>query len=371
MIPQDQIRLPRPLAPDLKSFSKRIKQIQEEAWYTNHGPFHEELRQRLTDRMRCDNLTLFANGTLALICGLKALQLTGDVLTTPFTFPATVHALHWANLRPIFCDIDPKTLNINPDCLQERLTPQTSAILAVHVFGSPCKCEKLEIFARENGLKLIIDAAHAFDLLIKGKPISDYGDISMFSFHATKLFHTAEGGCLVYKDSSLVEKLHLLQNFGIPSEDALQSDGTNAKLSELHAALGLGVLEKLEEERRKRSLVDKHYREAFDGIPGLSCLPEVDEDIVPPLQYFVLRINEGRFGHSRDKIHASLRRGGILARKYFYPSCSDCPEYQDLPGASSLPETRVAVSETHSLPMYGTLHTRELDRIVDFVLARN
>jgi dTDP-4-amino-4,6-dideoxygalactose transaminase len=368
MIPQNHTRLSRPLAPNRESFIKRIDQIQNEAWYTNHGPFHEELRKRLSERMHCKNLTLFANGTLALICGLKALELKGDVLTTPFTFPATIHALHWANLRPIFCDIDPKTLNLDPNNLEKRLTPKTTAILAVHTFGTPCDCETLENFAKKKGLKLVFDAAHAFDLSIGARSIGTYGDLSMFSFHATKLFHTAEGGCLVYRDPELGEKLHLLQNFGIPREDQVIGEGTNAKLSELHSALGLSVLENINEERLKRIKLTERYHKHFEGISGLDSLPRSDRNLVPALQYFVLMIDEKLFGRSRDEVHSSLKNYGILARKYFTPLCCDISYCQGLPGTSDLPVARSESKKTLCLPLFGDLPHSEVDRIAKLVL---
>jgi len=255
------IRLAQPLLPPLKDFVPHLEEIWKAGWLTNRGNKMVELENRLGVVLGAEHLSLFCNGTIALLLGLKALKLAGEVITTPFTFPATAHSLDWAGLTPVFVDVDPRTLNLDPAKVEAAITERTSAILAVHVFGIPCDVEALEALAKKHKLKLIFDAAHAFGTEVNGVPIGQFGDMSMFSFHATKLFHTAEGGGLVYRDPALRNELYLLHNFGIQDEDTVVLSGTNGKMNEIQAALGLAVLEVLDQEREKRARVVRNYRE--------------------------------------------------------------------------------------------------------------
>ena len=249
----EPIYITRPLLPNLENVNRKMSEIWESKWLTNNGVQHKKLENELKNYLNVEHLSLFNNGTLALLLGLKSLDLKGEVITTPFTFPATVQALDWNGLTPVFCDIDPETLTIDATKIESLITEKTSAILGVHVFGNPCDVEKIQTIADKYQLKVIYDGAHAFGTKIDGKPISSYGDMTMFSFHATKLFNTVEGGALAFKDEKLAEKLELLKNFGLAGPDEVVLSGLNAKMNEIQAAIGLEVLKLVDEERAKET----------------------------------------------------------------------------------------------------------------------
>lgn len=361
------ISFTRPLLPPLPDFQTRLQEIWSDGWLTNRGKQLERFETRLKQTMRCEQISLFCNGTIALLLGLRALRLQGEVITTPFTFPATIHAIQWAGLTPVFCDIDPVTMCLDPRRVEEAITEKTTAILAVHVFGIPCDVKALEAIARKHHLKLVFDAAHAFGVEISGTPIGDFGDMSMFSFHATKLFHTAEGGALVYQDKSLASDLHLLHNFGIPSEDHVLLSGINGKMNEIQAALGLCVLDLLDEERRKRAAVAARYLTHLTRVPGVSYHPSGSE-VRSSLQYMPIRIHQNA-GKSRDEIYQRMRASGILARRYFYPLCSRIECYAHLPSAapSNLPQALAIEKEILCLPFHGDLSDAELDQVCEMI----
>ncbi|CAN5739521.1 DegT/DnrJ/EryC1/StrS family aminotransferase [soil metagenome] len=361
------IRLTRPLLPSLDAFNLRLEKIWKEEWLTNRGNQCLELENKLGTYLGCQNLSLFCNGTIALLLGLKALKLSGEVITTPFTFPATTHAIDWAGLSPVFADIDPKTLTIDPKKVEEAITDRTTAILAVHVFGIPCDVHALEAIARKYQLKLIYDAAHAFGTEVDGMPIGNFGDLSMFSLHATKLFHTAEGGALVYKDAALKSELHYLHNFGIKDEDTVVSSGINGKMNELQAALGLCVLDLVEVERQKRALIVERYTsnlEALDDVAAVLPLPSVRSSY----QYMPIII-KAQGDRSRDSIFYQLRAKEILARRYFRPLCTKTPCYANLPSASAcnLPIAEVIDQQILCLPLHGDLSNDDVDHICDII----
>jgi dTDP-4-amino-4,6-dideoxygalactose transaminase len=363
------IRLAQPLLPDLDDFTPHLEEIWKAGWLTNRGNKAVELEKRLQAALGAENLSLFCNGTIALLLGLKALKLSGEVITTPFTFPATAHSIDWAGLTPVFADVDPRTLNIDPAKVETAITERTSAILAVHVFGIPCDVEALQKIADKHQLKLIYDAAHAFGTEVKGVPIGQFGDMSMFSFHATKLFHTAEGGGLVYRDPALRQELYLLHNFGIQDEDTVVLSGTNGKMNELQAALGLCVLDLVEQERGKRARVVDCYREELAGFAGGRLLLP-GEDVRSSCQYLpVLFADES--GRHRDAVFHRLRDQQILARRYFRPLCSTYPCYSGLPSAASenLPVATAAERQILCLPLHGEILPAQVKEIC--ALIRN
>jgi len=358
------IYVTRPLLPSMENYIDRMEDIWESQWITNNGKQHQKLEKELKDYLKVDNLSLINNGTIALQIALKALELEGEVITTPFTFAATPHAISWNGLKPVFCDIDPKTLNIDADKIEDLITEKTSAILAVHVFGTPCNVEKIKKIADKYDLKVIYDGAHAFGTEINETAIGNYGDITMYSFHATKLFNTIEGGALACSDSELKDKIELLKNFGIKNEEEVVSIGTNGKMNEFQAAMGLEVLKKVEKERRKRKKIKKAYHNELKDIDGINFIFE-SEFVKSSQQYLVIRINEKEFGLSRDEVYKKLKKYNIFSRKYFYPLCSNYPCYSDVKSSNKvnlLTANRV-VDEVLSLPFYGALGINNAKKI--------
>jgi len=369
MHPFDEpIYVTRPLLPDLKEIYHELEKIWASKWLTNNGPEHQIFERELRQRLKVPNVSLFNNGTIALLVAVNSLRLKGEVITTPFTFPATPHALFWNGINPVFCDIDEKSMTINPDKIEQMVNPQTTAILGVHVFGTPCHIEKIQEIANRYGLKVIYDAAHAFDTEVDGTGIGNFGDISMFSFHATKLFHTAEGGALTCKDTDLKRSIDLLKNFGIKSEDEVVMPGINGKMNEIQAVLGLVNLKYLETEREKRKRITDTYTQCLSDIEGIR-LNELPKNVRNSYQYFVIRIEQERFGSSRDEVYKRLRQYNVYARKYFYPLCSDYPCYRNLPSADpiNLPVAKEVANEVLCLPLYGELAIASVEKICEII----
>jgi dTDP-4-amino-4,6-dideoxygalactose transaminase len=369
MKPFDEpIYVTRPLLPPLESLHARLAEIWQARWLTNDGEQAVQLRKAIAAHLDVPQVSLFNNGTIALLAAVRALGMTGEVITTPFTFPATPHAISWSGATPVFCDIDPVSLTIDPAKIEALITPKTTGILAVHVYGIPCDVEALQAIANRRGLKVIYDAAHAFGTRIRGIGIGNFGDASMFSFHATKLFHTAEGGALTCPSADTRVAFDHLKNFGILNQEQVREVGINGKMNELQAALGLAVLDCVGEEIRQRKAIIGRYRERFDGIEGITVMREPD-DVDSSCQYFVVRINEQAFGCSRDVVFDALKQYNVMARKYFYPLCTDYECYRDLPTAAParLPVAGRAVQEVLCLPLYGTLPLDAVDRICDIV----
>ncbi len=346
------VHVVRPRLPDLEGFVERLRTIWASGWLTNGGAQHIELEVRLQQMLGVPSLSLFNNGTMALLTACRALSLHGEVITTPFTFPATPHVLSWLGATPVFADIDRATLTIDPDRIEALITPRTTGILAVHVYGTPCDVDRLEDIARRHRLKLVYDAAHAFGVRVGGRGIGTFGDASAFSFHATKVFHTAEGGALACSDPELAAHAALLRNFGIRSEEEVELPGLNGKMNELQAALGLSVLDDLADEWRARLRLSAVYRDALADLPGLALPgPATAEG---GLLYYVIRVDRDRFGCSRDELQRRLRELNVFTRKYFYPLCSDYPCYRHLASAapSALPVAREAAGQVLCLPLH-------------------
>jgi dTDP-4-amino-4,6-dideoxygalactose transaminase len=358
------IYVTRPLLPDLNALTGKLEEVWASQWLTNNGPQHALLEEKLRALLKVPSLSLFNNGTIALITACQSLRLSGDVITTPFTFPATPHVLSWNNVRPVFCDIDPVTMNIDAKKIESMITPQTTGILAVHVFGTPCDVAAIQEVADRYGLSVIYDAAHAFGAEIDGRGIGTFGDISMFSFHATKLFHTAEGGALTFGDPNLKQRIDLLKNFGIKNEEEVVMPGINGKMNEIQAALGLVLLGAIDEERNKRKLLMDAYKAAMKDIEGVSVVND-KPGVRNSHQYFVIRINEKRFGLSRDAVYERFKQYNVFTRKYFYPLCSNYTCYRQLPSSDpgNLPVAHDVVQEVLSMPLYGGLSLADVGRI--------
>lgn len=360
----EPILITRPLLPSVEKMTSRMEEIWDSKWITNNGVQHQRLVIELKNRLGAEHITLFNNGTLALLLGLKSLDLTGEVITTPFTFPATVAAIDWNGLTPVFCDVEPDTLTIDASKIEALITEKTSAILAVHVYGNPCNVEKIQEIADRYRLKVIYDGAHAFGATIGDRPIGSYGDMTMFSFHATKLFNTIEGGALLVKDRMLAKKLVQLKNFGISGPEEVSMSGLNAKLNEVQAAMGLEVLKLVDEEREKRAEVKRMYDQYLAGIPGIRILTTLDKKC-SSYQYYVIEINRDQFGASRDDVYERLKRNNIFTRKYFNPLCSEFDWYSHLDSAKreNLPQAHLAVTQVLALPYYGELGLDSVKRI--------
>ena len=359
------IYVTRPLLPDLKKVNQKLKEVWTSGWLTNNGPQHMTLEEALRSKLSVPYLSLFNNGTIALMVACQCLRLSGEVITTPFTFPATPHVLAWNNIKPIFCDIDPATMNIDANKIESLITPQTTAILAVHVFGTPCDVQGIQAVADRYGLRIIYDAAHAFGVKLDGVGIGNFGDISMMSFHATKAFHTAEGGALMFKDRNLKERVDFLKNFGIKNEEEVVMPGINGKMNEIQAVIGLINLDYLYEEIAKRKELVAAYRYFLKDVEGIKFL----EDQPDSYQYFVIRVDSQLFGCSRNSIYEKFKEFNIFTRKYFFPLCSDYPCYRHIPSAepSNLPVANKVTKEVLCLPLYGGLCVDDIEQICNIL----
>jgi len=364
----EPIYVTRPLLPPLEALTARLEQVWAARWLTNAGEQHEQLARAIRGYLQVPEVSLFNNGTIALLAAVRALGMRGEVITTPFTFPATPHAISWSGATPVFCDIDPVTMTLDPKRVEALITAKTTGILAVHVYGIPCDVTALQAIADRYGLKVVYDAAHAFGTKIDGVGIGNFGDASMFSFHATKLFHSAEGGALTSRSGVSQTAFEHLKNFGILNQEEVDVVGINGKMNELQAALGLVVLEHVAEEVRRRLAIIARYRERLGLLEGLALMPE-PAGVESSCQYFVIRIDRLAFGCSRDVVFDRLKAYNVLARKYFYPLCTDYACYRELPSSAPgvLPVATEAVGQVLCLPLYGTLALAEVDRICDMI----
>ena len=366
----EPVYVTRPPVPDPVEFQRRIADVFGSRWFTNNGPLVRELEARLQQRLATGFCASFCNGTVALQIALRALDLEGEVITTPFTFPATVHAIEWNGLTPVFADVDPRTYNLDVRRAAELVTPRTSAILPVHVFGNPCDVVGIERLAQSAGLKVVYDAAHAFGVHHRGRPIGMWGDLSVLSFHATKLFHSAEGGGIIGPDPDSFEGIRLLRNFGIVNQNEVHGVGLNGKLSELHAAVGLGVLDIVDREIARRGEIDACYRACLGEVEGV-LLQELADDTTHNHAYFTVEIDAETFGLTRDEVQQALLAENVMARKYFHPLCSENECYRDLPSAQpdSLPNAHRLTSRVLCLPIYGELSVGDAERIAKRLIA--
>lgn len=347
----------RPTMPPLEAYEASLKTIWKTRWLTNNGQLHQEFERRLAARLGLEHVSLFCNGTIALLVALQALRISeGEVITTPFTFPATAHVLYWNRIRPVFCDIEERYFNLNPACIERLIGPETKAIMPVHVFGYPCAIDAIQEIAERHGLHVIYDAAHAFGVQYRGRSVALAGDMSILSFHATKLFSSIEGGAIVLPTAVMKKRVDFLKNFGFADEETVIGPGINGKMNEFQAAFGLLQLEQVEEEIRNRRRLTNLYRKELDGTPGITFQPEMPE-VVYNYAYFTVLVDEERYGLNRDNLYALLKSFNIHARKYFHPLCSQIPCYTALPSSDSrnLPVAERTARQVLCLPLYGTL----------------
>ena len=369
---RDKIFVTQPLLPDFDDYTAQLKEIWESKWLTNMGTKHNKLEAKLKDELKVPHVQLFNNGTIALLTAIKALDLPygSEVITTPFTFAATPHCICWNGLKPVFCDIEPDTMTIDADKIEELITPNTSAIVGVHVYGFPCDVKKIDAIAKKYNLKVIYDAAHAFSTEINGVGIGNFGDITMFSFHATKLFNTIEGGCLTYKGPDLVKKIYDLRNFGIQSEELVEAIGINGKMNEFCAAMGLENLKLYKQEQDKRKIVKKFYDEHLANIEGVR-IPQMPDNTTNSYQYYPIII-EDSYPLTRNELYEKFKAINILSRKYFYPACHDYKCYKnDLTvKLANLEVTDDLKMKVLCLPYYGALKTEDLETICEVICKK-
>ena len=366
----ERIYVTSPLLPPLPAVMRRLADVWDSRWLTNNGRQNDILEAALRQLLGVRHLSLFNNGTIALFAAIKALDLRGEVITTPFTFPATPHALLWNAVTPVFADIDPVRLTLDPEAVAAAVTPRTTGILGVHVYGVPCDVHSLQAVADRHRLRIVYDGAHAFGTTIDERGVGAFGDVTMFSFHATKLFHTAEGGALVCADDRLRDEINRLRNFGIVDPETVSGVGLNGKMSELQAALGLAVLDCIAQEIDARRRLLDLYARLLAPIAGVTMTARVAGVESNP-QYCAIRIDAEAFGCTRDAVHDELLKHNVVSRKYFFPLCSDYPSYRHLPSArpDALPVARRVAREVLCLPLYGTLAVAVVERICEIIAA--
>lgn len=368
---EDRVNVSRPSLPPLDRFAAILEEIWSTGLLTNMAAVHQRLEARLAEYLGVEHVSLVSDGTTALQFGLKCLAPgEGEVITTPFTFAATVHAIRWAGLTPVFADIDEATLNLDPEAVRARITPRTVAVLPVHVFGRPCQVEAFADLGRQEGLGILYDGAHAFGACLDGRSLASWGELTALSFHATKLFSTAEGGALVCASPDPKARVDLMRNHGIVSEEEVACVGINGKLSEVHSALGLLQLDAIETEISKRASLAQIYRERLGPVPGIR-LPEPDDRVRPNHSFFPIRIDAQAFGVSRDVLTEVLRRCNVYCRKYFSPLISDQAPYEELESAQpdQLPIARRIAREVLCLPLYGSLAAATVASIAEVIAA--
>lgn len=359
------ITVTSPLLPDLSELVKSLEQIWKYKWLTNCGPFHQKLEVELCEYLKVKHLSLFTNGTLPLITALQALHITGEVITTPYSFVATTHAIWWNGLKPVFVDVDPVTCNINPEKIEEAITPQTTAIMPVHVYGTPCDTERIQAIADKHGLKVIYDAAHAFGVEVNGKSVLEAGDMSTLSFHATKVYNTVEGGALIMHDKETKRYIDYLRNFGFSGETEIVAPGINSKMDEMRAAYGLINLKQANAAIESRRQVAMWYRDALKDVKGISYLNDMP-NVRHNYAYFPIFVDADVYGMTRDELYAKMKAGNVLGRRCFYPLISTLAVYRSLESAapSHLPVANKIADSVICLPMYAGLTKEEAERVV-------
>lgn len=362
-----KILVTRSSMPELQEYINEIKSIWDTHWLTNMGVKHQELQKNLIDYMGVEQIELLTNGHMALELSMQAFNLEGEVITTPFTFASTTHAIVRNGLKPVFCDIDPITFTMDPSKIEKLITDKTSAIVPVHVYGNICNIEEIDRIAKKYGLKVIYDAAHTFGETYKGKGIGTFGDASCFSFHATKVFNTIEGGCVCYHDEEFGRALYKLKNFGIRNEEIVDGVGANAKMNEFCAAMGLCNLRHVDEEIAKRKTVVERYREHLENVEGIQLSP-IQENVESNYAYFPVIFDEKVFGASRNEVMDKLAENGIGARKYFYPLTNSFDCFHGEFDVNETPIARHLSLRVLTLPLYADLSVEDVDRICKIIL---
>jgi dTDP-4-amino-4,6-dideoxygalactose transaminase len=365
---EKKIYVTQPDLPPLDEFIPMLERIWNSKILTNNGPFHQQFERALADYLGVKHLSLFSNGTLALITALKALGIDGEVITTPFSFVATTHALWWNNITPVFADIEPVNFNLDPKKVELAITPRTKAILPVHVYGNPCDVVSLKQIADAYGLKLIYDAAHAFGVKINYESVLNFGELSILSFHATKVFNTMEGGAIICHDEKTKQHIDNLKNFGIVNETTIVTQGINAKMNELQAAFGLLQLKYVDENISKRKKITESYRQQLHSISGIKYLDDVN-DVTHNYSYFPILIDALDFGISRDELYEELRAHNVFGRKYFYPLISHIKPYREFTSAypTNLPTAEKVAKEVLCLPIHTGMNNEDINRVVEII----
>jgi len=365
---QTPVYVTQPAMPPLEEYIFYLQQIWDSRILTNNGPFHQQFERELADYLGVKYLSVFANGTLALVTALQALHISGEVITTPFSFVATTHALWWNNIKPVFVDIEPEYFTLDPEKIKAAITPQTTAIMPVHVYGNPCKCSAIQKIADTYGLKVIYDAAHAFGVKIKGTSILHMGDLSVLSFHATKTFSTVEGGAIICQDAQMKRHIDHLKNFGFEDEVTVVEPGINAKMNELQAAFGLLQLKHINKYISRRKEIANLYRRELSGVKGIRFLNDM-EGVDHSYTYFPILVDSLLYGETRDELYVRLKANNIYARRYFYPLISQFPTYRGLASAKpeNLPVASKVAEQVICLPIYPHLEPETVNHIANMI----
>lgn len=357
-----------PLLPSLEDFTFLLKEIWESKMLTNNGNFHQKLEEELAKYLKVPYLSLFTNGTLPLITALQAMRITGEVITTPFSFVATTHSLWWNGIKPVFVDIEPETCNLDPSKIEAAITPRTTAIMPVHVYGKPCKTKEIQEIANKYGLKVIYDAAHAFGVEINGESILNFGDMATLSFHATKVYNTLEGGALVVHDEQTKKRIDYLKNFGFASETEVGSPGINSKVDEVRAAYGLLNLKQVDHAINSRRKVAIRYRDELQGVKGITFFNDIP-GVRHNYSYFPIFINAEEYGMTRDELYFKMKEHNVFGRRYFYPLISTFSTYRGLDSANpdNLPIATQMSNNVICLPMHHALSENEVEYILQII----
>ena len=365
------ITVTSPLLPDLGEFNQMLKEIWNNKWITNNGEFHQRFEAALCDYLKVPYISVFTNGTIPLITALQAMNITGEVITSPYSFVATTHSLWWNGIKPVFVDIDPATGGIDPDRIEAAITPRTTAIMPVHVYGKPCRTREIQEIADKYGLRVIYDGAHAFGVEVDGKSILNEGDMATLSFHATKVYNTIEGGALIVRDAKMKERIDYLKNFGFKGETEVVAPGINGKMDEMRSAYGLLNLRQVDAAIAKRRQVAIRCREALRPVEGISFWDDMP-GVRHNYGYFPIFVDAERYGRTRDELYAKLREQDILARRYFYPLISSFSTYRGLPSAAreNLPNATRMAESVICIPIHHELTDADLDRILDVIIYR-
>lgn len=362
---KDIITVTSPLLPNLDEFTESLKEIWESKWITNNGQFHQKLEAALAEYLKVPYVSLFTNGTLPLLTALQALRITGEVITTPYSFVATTHALWWNGIKPVFVDIDPSTGNIDPQKIEAAITPRTTAILPVHVYGKPCDTEAIQAIADKYGLKVIYDAAHAFGVEVNGESLLNAGDMSTLSFHATKVFNTIEGGAMVMHDEKTKQRIDYLKNFGFANEIEVVGPGINSKMDEIRSAYGLLNLKQVDAAIAARQKVAVAYREALRNVDGISFWDDM-QGVRHNYSYFPIFVDAEKYGMTRDELYMKMKDQGVWGRRYFYPLISEFSTYRGLESScpENLPNAHMMADTVICLPMHHALSDLDVTRII-------
>lgn len=365
------ITVTSPLLPDLDEFNALLKEIWASKWITNNGSFHKQLEKELAAYLKVPYISLFTNGTLPLITALQALRITGEVITTPYSFVATTHSLWWNGIKPVFVDIDPATGNMDPEKIEAAITPKTTAIMPVHVYGKPCNTKRIKEIADTYGLKVIYDAAHAFGVEVNGESILNAGDMSTLSFHATKVYNTVEGGALVMHDAETKKRIDYLKNFGFANEVTVVGPGINSKMDEIRAAYGLLNLRQVDAAIEARHQVAIKYREALRGVEGITFFDDMP-GVKHNYSYFPIFVDAEKYGMTRDELYFKMKERNVLGRRYFYPLISEFSTYRGLDSArpDNLPNAHKMANTVICLPMHHALSDEDVRRVIDCIISK-